>query len=266
MFVILSQKIDSKSEYEEKLCQVYHYPSRYRNQLHEGDVFIYYQGSKKNKSHRYYFGVGTIGSIESTDGLNYYAKLLNSKIFTKKVPIYLPDGGYYEQLGYESLRIQPPWQNSIRPLSQLAFDLIMAASETSLEIVKRRSLVQLEESLKGAIRGYFLDNDHSALLDISKISSEIISYKSDAIVNATCPEENFQGNLTISVTPNSEVSDLYDYCRTLKMSYSYKPLVIIALMKIGDSNGNLHIKNLITFFRQFYSGRRKSGQSVQSFV
>lgn len=33
MFVILSQKIDSKSEYEEKLCQVYHYPSRYRNQL-----------------------------------------------------------------------------------------------------------------------------------------------------------------------------------------------------------------------------------------
>lgn len=38
MIVILSQRIDIQSEYEDELFKTYHYPSRYRNQLHEGDI------------------------------------------------------------------------------------------------------------------------------------------------------------------------------------------------------------------------------------
>ena len=111
MLVILSQKVDSESSYSDELFNSYHYPAKYRNLLHKGDVFIYYQGNRQDKSQRYYFGVGTVGEILTTDGENYYAKLLDCQQFGKKVPIYLPDGGYIEQLGYDSVRksVNPPW-------------------------------------------------------------------------------------------------------------------------------------------------------------
>lgn len=83
MLVILSQKIDTKSSYEDRLYQVYHYPARYRNQLHEGDIFVYYQGNRQAKDLRYYFGTGIVGKIKSTDGINYYAELLHCHQFAK---------------------------------------------------------------------------------------------------------------------------------------------------------------------------------------
>lgn len=35
MLVILSQKVDSESSYADELFNSYHYPARYKNQLHE---------------------------------------------------------------------------------------------------------------------------------------------------------------------------------------------------------------------------------------
>lgn len=136
MLVILSQKVDSESSYTDELFNSYHYPARYKNQLHKGDVFIYYQGNRYDKSQRYYFGVGSVGEIQTTDGENYYAKLLDCQQFERKVPIYLPDGGYIEQLGFETVRksLNPPWQSSIRPLSQEAYDYILLSKRPYLLI------------------------------------------------------------------------------------------------------------------------------------
>ena len=36
MLVILSQKVDSKSSYADELFNSYHYPAKYKNQLHKG--------------------------------------------------------------------------------------------------------------------------------------------------------------------------------------------------------------------------------------
>lgn len=94
MTIILSQKIDTESVYMgDEVFRTYHYPRRYRNQIHTGDVFVYYQGNRYDKSQRYYFGTGRIGNIKTEDEDNYYAGLLNVVRFKKKVPIYLPDGG-----------------------------------------------------------------------------------------------------------------------------------------------------------------------------
>ncbi len=177
MLVILSQKVDSESSYEDELFKSYHYPSRYKNQLHKGDTFIYYQGNRYDKSQRYYFGVGTIGEILTTDGENYYAKLVDCRRFEKKVPIYLPDGGYIEQLGFETIRqrITPPWQCSIRPLSQDAYDYILNASgiEFSAESVHCSSIDELKDKLKLAIKDFFVEGDFSAIHRIKSIADAI---------------------------------------------------------------------------------------------
>lgn len=131
MIIILSQKIDTKSPYDgDEVFKTYHYPSRYRKQINEGDIFVYYQGDRYDKSLRYYFGTGQIGKINQKDDNNFYAELVNTQRFDEKVPIYLPNGGYVEQLGYETVRksMTPPWQWSIRPLSETAYRYILAYS------------------------------------------------------------------------------------------------------------------------------------------
>lgn len=257
MLVILSQKVDTTSPYSDELFNSYHYPAKYRNQLHEGDIFIYYQGNRHDKSHRYYFGIGTVGEILTTDGQNYYAKLLHCQQFEKKVPIYLPDGGYIEQLGYETVRnsINPPWQSSIRPLSQKAFDYILNAAGIQNVPQKAESIDALKEKLRGAVRDYFVEKNDAAIHHIESIAA--------AIGRATdISEKEPQIPYIPSETASDKRNYLLDYCRTMKMSYSYKPVLILALLHAGD-NGIVSIDKAAHYFRDYYAERRAQGLSVE---
>lgn len=129
MKIILSQRIDIESDYDDVPFSTYHFPKRYRNQIHPGDRFIYYQGDRHKKEHRYYFGCGVIGAVEpDATGESYYAAILEGRRFSKGVPIYLPDeDGFVESLGYKEVRNKPSpsWQNSIRKISDRAFNKIL---------------------------------------------------------------------------------------------------------------------------------------------
>lgn len=260
MLVILSQKVDSESTYADELFNTYHYPSKYRNQLHKGDVFIYYQGNRYDKSQRYYFGVGTVGEILTTDGENYYAKLLDCQQFEKNVPIYLPDGGYIEQLGYASVRnsINPPWQSSIRPLSQEAFDYILNAAgmQTAPTTTDAGSLDELKEKLMNAVRDFFRENDVSAIYRIESISTAIgRAVSSNENLNTASVEYFYQP----AISAQDRLNELLEYCRTMKMSYSYKPVLILALLHAADKNGVLRISKATQYFRAYYNDRRTKG-------
>ena len=253
MLVILSQKVDTASSYSDELFNSYHYPAKYRNQLHEGDIFIYYQGNRHDKSHRYYFGIGTVGEILTTDGENYYAKLLNCQQFEKKVPIYLPDGGYIEQLGYETVRnsINPPWQSSIRPLSQKAFDYILNAAGIQNVPPKAESIDMLKEKLRNAVRDYFVEKNAAAIHHIESIAA--------AIGRATnISEKESQLPYAPSETASDKRYMLLEYCRTMKMSYTYKPVLILALLHTGK-NGTVAIEKAAQYFYDFYEERRRQG-------
>ena len=264
MLVILSQKVDSESSYADELFNSYHYPARYRNQLHKGDVFIYYQGNRFDKSQRYYFGVGTIGEILTTDGENYYAKLLDCRQFEKKVPIYLPDGGYIEQLGYGSVRksINPPWQSSVRPLSQEAFDYILNAA--GVQIVPNTtaavSVDELKEQLKRSVRDFFVENDASAIHRIESVSAVI--GRAVSVSNNPAPASLAPLYQPVK-SAQDRLNDLLEYCRTMKMSYSYKPVLILALLHVGDKNGVLAVNKAVQYFRTYYDERRAKGLQAE---
>ena len=176
MLIILSQKIDTESTYADEVFSSYHYPSRYKNQIHEGDTFVYYQGNRYVKEQRYYFGTGTVGKIETVDGENYYATLLNVMRFEKSVPIHLPEGEYVEQLGFETIRKSPspPWQSSVRPLSKNAYEFILSHAGKLIPAQKIKPVKALEEDLKQSIRSYFLDRDNTAILQKGSSNNSII--------------------------------------------------------------------------------------------
>lgn len=176
MLIILSQRIDTDSSYSDEVFKTYHYPSRYKNQIHEGDTFIYYQGNRYVKEQRYYFGVGTIGKITESDNQSYYATLVNVRKFTDTVPIYLPGGKYVEQLGYETIRKSPvpPWQSSVRPLSQQAYEYILSAAGIHEEPKNKDTVDSLKEQLKSEIRAFYLENDSNSVVKIRDTADRII--------------------------------------------------------------------------------------------
>lgn len=49
----------------------------------------------------------------------------------------------------------------------------------------------------------------------------------------------------------------------MKMTYSYKPLLILALLKQDNNNGCIHIESAVRYFRNYYDGRRNQGLCIE---
>lgn len=185
MYIVLSQKIDTKSSYSDELFKTYNFPARYRNQIKTGDTFLYYQGDRYTKDNRYYFGIGTIGEVSTTDDENYYANITAGEEFVNKVPIYASDGGYHESLGYSEVRksVIPPWQSAIRPISEEAFRKIVKLSGgirtryVDGEVRKFRNIEMLKDELKKAVKGFYLDDRDDSILLVIEIAQEIARAK-----------------------------------------------------------------------------------------
>lgn len=51
--------------------------------------------------------------------------------------------------------------------------------------------------------------------------------------------------------------------RRMDMSYSYKPVMIKAVMQYADSRGRVTLDDIVAYFRSFYEGRRSAGLIVE---
>ena len=177
MYIVLSQKIDVESSYKDQPFVSYHYPARYRNAIHVGDHFIYSQGNRYDKSQRYYFGAGVVGSILKEDDDNYYTALLHCVKFSNKVPIIMENGSYIEQLGYEKKRNAPPWQSAIRTISPETYDYIIAHAGTLIPMPEER-IDNMDSLLKTAIREYYVGQDKSAIIRVVAWAANLAEAKS----------------------------------------------------------------------------------------
>jgi hypothetical protein len=174
MYIILSQRKDTKSVYMDKMFSLYHFPRRYKNQIRSGDSFIYYQGDRYSRDKRYYYGKGEIGRIYQTSCDDYYAELIDCYEFTSVVPIY-KENGYIEQIDYKVVRNSPnpPWQSSIRPLSDKAAKQILRLAKDLKPLNTASLQTVLGNDLKAAINRYYRESDYSALNDVIILSKQL---------------------------------------------------------------------------------------------
>jgi hypothetical protein len=54
-----------------------------------------------------------------------------------------------------------------------------------------------------------------------------------------------------------------DMIRQMDMSYSYKPVLIKAILLYADDKGRIKLEDIVAYFRTYYEGRRVSGLVVE---
>ena len=52
---------------------------------------------------------------------------------------------------------------------------------------------------------------------------------------------------------------LVDYCENMRLSYSYKVVLLLALLENVESDGKMDISRAVPFFRKFYCERKEKG-------
>lgn len=63
---------------------------------------------------------------------------------------------------------------------------------------------------------------------------------------------------------DSNRKDLFmDMIRQMDMSYSYKPVLIKAVMLYADEKGGIRLEDIVSYFRSYYEGRRTAGLPVE---
>lgn len=102
-----------------------------------------------------------------------------------------------------------------------------------------------------------LKDDECELLD--EADGEDVEVKPQKLGDGTV--EFLEDSPTVSQV--EKLSRLLDYCKTMRMSYSYKPILILALLHYGDRDGCISIENAAVYFREYYSNRKAQGLAIE---
>lgn len=65
------------------------------------------------------------------------------------------------------------------------------------------------------------------------------------------------------ITDDNRKTLFMDMIRQMDMSYSYKPVLMKAILKYADSKGRIKLDDIVVYFRSFYEHRREQGLFVE---
>ena len=65
------------------------------------------------------------------------------------------------------------------------------------------------------------------------------------------------------IDDNNRISLFLEMVEQMDMSYSYKPVLLKAVLTHADANGRVKISDIVDYFRSFYEARRKAGLIVE---
>ena len=169
MIIILSQKIDTESAYTgDEVFRTYHYPEGIGTRFIRGMYLFIIRGIDMTNRNDITFGTGWIGNIKTEDEDNYYAELLNVVRFEKKVPIYLPDGGMWNNWAMIPLE---KYQSTLAVFGQTFIGTGLFLYFTTFR--KSRNDRRLQCKAKKAIQSYYISNDKEAILRILEIAKQL---------------------------------------------------------------------------------------------
>lgn len=248
-----------RPEKKKKEVPVFEFTLKSQSLVKEGDIAVFCFWNKKDESAACYGGIGRISEVLSLNNRRFYAKVQDYRYFERNVSVVLPDGRYVEQLGNEPVSgIQLFSKNCpVRDISQAALDYVINAGGTQ-HIPEKESIEDVEfyeSELRDAVRSYYVDKEKTAIYSIERLAASI----GRATSIAKRHSDHSYCNLYIASTPVLErITALKIYLQSMRMAYSYNPVLVMALLHSGK-NGAVSIEKAVQYFRKYYTDCRLQG-------
>lgn len=76
--------------------------------------------------------------------------------------------------------------------------------------------------------------------------------------------QNYANQFGWTLIDDTNRKDLFmDMIRQMDMSYSYKPVLVKAVLQYADDKGRIKLADIVSYFRSFYESRRAAGLPVE---
>lgn len=112
-----------------------------------------------------------------------------------------------------------------------------------------------ESELRNAVRSYYVDKEKTAICSIERLAARI----GRATSIAERHSDHSYCNLYIaSTTVFERIAALKNYLQSMRMVYSYNPVLVMALLHSGK-NGAVSIEKAAQYFWKYYADRRLQG-------
>ena len=246
-------------ENKKKEVPVFEFTLKSQSLVKEGDIAVFCFWNKKDESAACYGGIGRISEVLSLNNRRFHVKIQDYRYFERNVSVVLPDGRYVEQLGNEPVSDIPIFSKTcpVRDISQTALDYVINAGGTQ-HISKKESIENVEyyeSELRDAVRSYYVDKEKTSIYSIERLAASI----GRATSIAKRHSDHSYCNLYIASTPVLErITALKIYLQSMRMAYSYNPVLVMALLHSGK-NGAVSIEKAVQYFRKYYADRRLQG-------
>lgn len=246
-------------ENKKKEVPVFEFILKSQSLVKEGDIAVFCFWNKKDESAACYGGIGRISEGLSLNNRRFHVKIQDYRYFECNVSVVLPDGRYVEQLGNKPVSDIQLFSKTcpVRDISQATLDYVINAGGTQ-HIPEKESMEDVEfyeAELRDAVRSYYVDKEKTAIYSIERLAASI----GRATSIAKRHSDHSYCNLFIAPTPVLErITALKIYLQSMRMAYSYNPVLVMALLHSGK-NGAVSIEKAVQYFRKYYADRRLQG-------
>lgn len=65
------------------------------------------------------------------------------------------------------------------------------------------------------------------------------------------------------ITDDNRKTVFMDMIQRMDMTYSYKPVLVMAMLFYSDGRGRVKLSEIVRYFREYYSNRRRQGLIIE---
>ncbi len=125
-------------------------------------------------------------------------------------------------------------------------------------MLSQMAFIRMVDVQSETIEKYIRDGKIVADLTVPTSSSRVFRYFKEETIKSYAEQFGWQ-----IITDDIKKDLFMDYIRQMDMSYSYKPVLMLAILEYIDDKGRIKLEDIVNFFINFYADRKSKGLTIE---
>jgi len=126
------------------------------------------------------------------------------------------------------------------------------------DMISQLEFVRMVDVQTETIERYIREGKIAADLEVPFGDKRSFKYFKEATIENYAEQYGWE-----LITPANMKDKFMDMVKTMEMSFSYKPVLLKAMLEHEDENGRALVENIVNYFINFYSARKEKGLVVE---